>query len=141
MESHTAMGRRERPFRILRVVAAAVTLGCVLVVSGCSESRVYSIGVLQVEPDPVQPDDLVRFTFGLTVVPERNFTVTAFIDTTAHASQTLQRGYDGLFEFVVGQGSDLVAAYGVGSHQAVVHVRINDDGFLLRTETTGFVLQ
>jgi hypothetical protein len=135
------MGRREGPLRILRVVAAAVAVGCVLAVSGCSESRVYDIGVLEVGPNPVQPDDLVTFTFGLTVVPERNFTVTAFVDTTAHASQTLQRGYDGLFEFVVGQGSDLVAAYGVGSHQAVVQVRIIDDGFLLRTVPTTFELQ
>lgn len=122
------------------ILAAALSL---MVCEGCKigEDVVYSVGILDIVPNPAQQGDAVTFNFNLIVVPERTFTVTLFIDDTEHASQTLQQRYDGPFEFSVGDAGDLIAEYGLGTHSARVAVSIQEDNRVFETSTTNFELQ
>ncbi len=121
----------------------AVILAWCAVMGGCKigEDKAFSIGVLFISPNPAQQGDVVTFTFDLIVIPERSFTVTAFIDDMAHTSQTFQQRQNGLFDFEVGDAGDLIAQYGLGTHTGRVEVLIAPDDELLANSARNFELQ
>lgn len=129
--------------RRIRSGIVAVAVLSLSVCEGCKigEDVIYSVGMLDIVPNPAQQGDVVAFNFNLIVVPERNFIVTAFIDDTEHASHALQQRHEGLFEFPVGDAGDLIAEYGLGMHSARVLVRIQEDNRSFQTSTTDFELQ
>lgn len=128
--------RRVRSVVLAALIAMVVGAGCKV-----GDDVAYSVGVLDIVPNPAQQGDVVSFNFNLVVVPERNFTLTAFIDDTEHASQARQEQYAGPFEFVIGDAADLIAEYGVGTHSARVVLRIQEDNRVFETSTTDFELQ
>ena len=128
--------------RFARLSMAVILASCVLP-SGCKigEDKAFSIGVLFISPNPAQQGDVVTFTFDLIVIPERSFTVTAFIDDMAHTSQTFRLQQNGLFDFEVADADDLIAQYGLGSHTGRVEVLIAPDDELLANSAQNFELQ
>jgi len=108
---------------------------------GCSSDLLVSVSNLAVEPAQASAGDQVKLTFQLTVIPERTFTITVFIDGAEHGSETQTGTASGLAEFALGDAADLIASYGLGVHQVRIRLDIPQDSRTLETATTSFSLQ
>ena len=69
-----------------RASALACILGLMLTASGCGPDLLLGAGDLAIFPNPAQPGDSVTFVFRLRVIPEQDYTIIAFIDSTAHVT-------------------------------------------------------
>jgi hypothetical protein len=96
---------------------------------------------LEISPNPAQPGDSVSFFFWLTVVPEQDYTVIAFIDSTEQVTQDAMEGVDGPVVLPVGAADDLITRFGLGTHTAYVEVRLKGQSRTARTADRSFELQ
>lgn len=103
-----------------------MALALVLALPGCKPDLQLAATNLQVTPDPAQPGQAVTFTFHLTILPAQGYTVIAFIDEVEHTRVTGFSAHDGLFPVEVGAATDLIAQYGLGTHEGAVEVRLDD---------------
>ena len=122
--------------RIFPLMGAALLAG----VLGCSE-LLFGVRSLEVSPNPAQPGDAVSFAFWLSVVPEQDYTLTAFIDSTAELTEEGFAAVDGPYVMAVGTADDLIASYGLGTHTAHIEVRLTDRDKTARTLPVTFELQ
>jgi hypothetical protein len=118
-----------------------VALGPPAVLGGCGDSLLFSVGNLEVVPNPAVFGQAVTFAFDLTIVPEHEFTISAFIDDELHTSTARTGLVDGPFELDVGNATDLLARYGAGEHSARIVVVLTDVGREARTGPVTFELQ
>ncbi len=107
---------------------------------GCSDDFALSVTSLDISPSPAQAGDSVVFSFVLTVQPEQRFAVILRIDGTEHARTNRFEAIDEPVSFSAGDAGDLIATYGLGTHEGAVVVRL-DDGGRSATASHTFVLQ
>ena len=101
----------------------ASALAVALVASGCADLFLRARD-LEISPNPAQAGDSVSFVFRLSVIPEQDYTIVAFIDSTEHVSAAGFEAVDGPFVLTVGAADDLIAQYGLGIHTGHVEVRV-----------------
>jgi hypothetical protein len=106
-----------------------------------SAGSVVRVGNMRVVPDQAAAGDTVKLVFDLVIAPERTFTMTAFVDGVARASETRTGSFDGVFEVVVGTGADLIAAFGAGFHSARLDLRVSDPGSVIVNQGALFELR
>ncbi len=107
---------------------------------GCNDDFALSITSLDISPSPAQTGDSVVFSFNLTVQPEQRFAVILRIDGTEHARMNRFEAIDEPVSLSAGDAGDLIATYGLGTHEGVVVIRL-DDGGRSTTASHTFVLQ
>lgn len=130
-------GRTKRIMILGWLVATTLSLGSCRFGSDLA----LQIGALTIGPNPAAAGESVTFRFGLTVVPEKNVTITAFINDEAYFSQTKLVFWDALYEFEIGGADPMIARFGVGVHTARVQVFVIDEGRTLRTQAVPFELE
>ena len=118
------------------LLASAIGLAAL----GCDELLIRAAN-LQVVPDPAQQGEEVSFVFDFTLIPERNYTITASIDGMVHRTETRMEAFDGVFVLRIGDAGDLISTYGVGTRTAHIAVRDNDGGRTAQTASVPFELQ
>ena len=106
-----------------------------------SAGSVVRVGNMRVVPDQAAAGDTVKLVFDLVIAPERTFTMTAFVDGVARASETRTGSFDGVFEVVVGTGADLIAVFGAGFHSARLDLRVSDPGSVIVNQGALFELR
>ena len=107
---------------------------------GCSDDFALSITSLDIAPSPAQAGDSIVFSFKLTVQPEQGYALILLIDGTEHARISRFEAIDAPLAISAGEAGDLIATYGLGTHEGAVVVRLNDGGRSTTASHT-FVLQ
>jgi hypothetical protein len=115
-------------------------LGLAFAVPGCGDFFISATG-LEVSPLPARPGQEVFFVFNLALVPAQSFTVIGFVNGTEQARETRVEAYDGAFVLSVGDAADLIATFGVGTHNAHVEVQLNERDSSSRTQSVEFLLE
>lgn len=123
-----------------RLTLLAGMLAAAFVASACGPDLLLGARELQISPNPAQPGDAVSFVFILSVVPEQDYTIVAFIDGTEHVTVAGFEAIDAPFVVVVGAADDLITEYGLGTHTAYIEVRLKQ-GRTARTADVGFELR
>ena len=114
--------------------------GLLLATSRCGPDVLVGVSGLEIVPDSAEAGQLVSFTFKLTVVPAQGFTLIARIDGNEQTRLVLYAAEDGPFTIDIGDAADLIAAYGLGTHEGAVEVRL-DEGARTATGVRTFVLR
>jgi hypothetical protein len=123
------------------MVRASVWLGGLLLTTAACEPDLHvSVTRLEVSPNPAHAGEPVSFSFDLTVIPEQGFTLIVRIDGIEHTRITRFAAEDGPFTIDAGDAADLIASYGLGNHDAVIEVRL-DDGASTATAARTFTLE
>ena len=120
--------------------ARTACLVVVLAALGCSDDFTLSITSLDISPSPAQAGDSVVVSFRLTVQPEQGFAIIMQIDGTEHVRINRFEAIDEPVALSIGDAGDLIATYGLGTHDGSVVIRL-DDGGRSSTATRTFVLQ
>ena len=123
-----------------RTATLAGLVGLTFTAWGCGPELLLGAGNLEVAPNPAQPGDVVSFVFRLSVIPEQDYTITAFIDSTSHMTVDGFEAVDGPFVLQVGTADELIAAYGLGTHTAYVEVRLLGHNRTAQTAEKAFEL-
>ena len=124
----------------VRLTPLAIALAVAFVASGCADLFLRA-RELEISPNPAQTGDTVSFVFRLSVIPEQDYTILAFIDSTEHVSAAGFEAVDGPFVLKVGAADDLIAQYGLGTHTGYVEVRLNARDRTARTANASFELR
>jgi len=132
------VARRSR--RLLTLALLTVTT---MSVGSCKlgEDTAFQIGALTIGPNPAEAGQDVTFAFGLTIVPEKRVTITAFINDVAYHSEEKILFWDSLYELELGSADPMIAQFGVGVHTARVQVFIIDEGRTLANSPIAFELR
>ena len=123
-----------------RAAVLAGIAGLMFTAWGCGPELLLGAGQLEISPNPAQPGDSVSFVFRLRVVPEQDYTVIAFIDSTSHQTVDGFEAVDGPFVLQVGTADELIATYGLGAHTAYVEVRLLGHDRTAQTAAKAFEL-
>jgi len=120
--------------------ARSACLLVLLAALSCNDDFALSITSLDISPSPAQTGDSVTFSFILTVQPEQAFAVILRIDGTEHARMNRFEAIGEPVSFSAGDAGDLIATYGLGTHEGAVVIRLDDSGRSTMASHT-FVLQ
>ena len=114
--------------------------GLLLAAAACEPDLHVSVTGLEISPNPAHAGEAVSFSFDLVVVPEQGFTLIILIDGTEHTRITRFAAEDGPVAIDVGDAAGLIAAYGLGNHDAAIEVRL-DHGARTATARRTFTLE
>jgi hypothetical protein len=118
------------------VLALVTGLG----IAGCRDFHLSTSG-FDLGPNPASPGDVVVVTFVLNLIPTQRHTIRVFIDDSEQMSVTRTDAPPVPVVLEIGDATDLIAKYGVGTRLVYVRVTADDSGNSTSTRSAGLELR